>query len=209
MFGLEFMIPNSSCLIHMQCISIESAERGKPLKRTDYLGNASFFSYHLQLDFSTMNCSAKERWKICLNKICASSTTKKYREKIFKVRNLFRILPQTWKNTKERLYLLPLTLLPILVIFLSWNLSLCAYAELTHFVELLTICTLSSFSSRIFPLLLWIKDNRVKHFIWAVSVPLSVCARQSATQNKNSTRSPFAVFYGISHGQHLLCQIKS
>lgn len=105
MFGLEFMIPNSSCLIHMQCISIESAERGKPLKRTDYLGNASFFSYHLQLDFSTMNCSAKERWKICLNKICTSSTTQKYREKIFKARNLFRILPQTWKNTKNTLSL--------------------------------------------------------------------------------------------------------
>lgn len=126
MFGLEFMIPNSSCLIHMQCISIESAERGKPLKRTGYLGNASFLSYHLQLDFSTMNCSAKERWKICLNKICASLTTKKYREKIFKVRNLFRILPQTWKNTKERLYLLPLTLLPILVIFIVMkSIALC------------------------------------------------------------------------------------
>lgn len=186
----------------MQCIWIESAERGKPLKRTDYLGNASFFSYHLQLDFSTMNCSAKERWKICLNKICASSTTKKYREKIFKVRNLYRILPQTWKNTKERLYLLPLTLLPILVIFLSWNLSLCAYAELTHFVELLTICTLSSFSSRIFPLLLWIKDNRVKHFIWAVSVVqtlyLFLCVLVKVlhkTKTQRAHRLPFSMAF--------------
>lgn len=153
------------------------------------------FFHHLPLDFSTMNCNAKELWRICLNKICASST-KKSREKIFKVHNLFRILPQTWMNTIERLYLSPLTLLsiPVIpVIFLSyWNLLLCACAELSHFYSCLQFgfyrfCSSISFSSYfLFPFFA-VKDNRVKHFICAVSVlytSFCVCSSKCYTKQK-------------------------
>lgn len=140
MFGLEFMIPNSSCLIHMQCISIltETRERERETwKKTTW--EILHFSTFYHWISPTMNSSAKELWKICSNKIWKHKKRKKRYSKST-IYSEFCL--------KHSFYLSALTLLSIFVIFLSyWNLSLCACAELTQPFVFYRFCSSFSFSS--------------------------------------------------------------
>lgn len=167
MFGLEFMIPNSSCLIHMQCISIlirtrereRKRERGGRRLEKILPGKCYIFSTFYHWISPTMNSTAKELWKICSNKIWKH---KKAKKKKFKVHNLFGISPQT----------LFLSLCPHIAFYICdifvilESLALCLRRTKTFYV-LSLLFFIFFFLSFIF--LLWIKDNRVKHFICTVA----------------------------------------